>query len=191
MLWDPGWGLAPPGFLLLSHEPGQSGPLWGLGRLRFSSPFRYFHGHSNQQAAAEPNALAKSFIEALKTIPESPTGGRAIERHPCRAESGVKPRCGGTRTAFWREARGRWVLGQSMQHTLYLLQVQGGRESDWALAALRGKSENSCGPTATDQNPRAHLIYPSPQRPLGQTTRSSTAEARVLGVESRLGRSYR
>lgn len=93
MLLNPRWGLAPPGFLL-SLEPGQPGLLCGLERLRFSSPFQQLHRHSHQQAATVPNALAKAFVETLKTIPESPTGGRAIERHPGRAEGGVKPRCG-------------------------------------------------------------------------------------------------
>lgn len=36
----------------------------------------------------------------------------------------------------------------------YLLQIQGGGESDWALAAPTWKSANSCGRTATDQDPR-------------------------------------
>ena len=74
--------------------------MWGLERLRFSSPFQHLHGHSHQQAAAEPNALAKAFVETLKTIPESLTGRRAIERHPGRTEDGVKPRCGGQEQCF-------------------------------------------------------------------------------------------
>lgn len=68
-----------------------------------SAPFGHFHGHSHQQAATEPTALAKAFIETLKTIPEPPTGGRSIEWHPCRAKGGVKPRCGGQEQRFGGE----------------------------------------------------------------------------------------
>ena len=107
-----------PGFLLLlSCELRQPEPLWGLGRLGFSSPFQHFHGYGHQQLASETNALANTFIEILKTIPKTCTGGRAIERYPGWAEGGVKPCCGevkGIKTVFWREAWSRWVLAQSM-----------------------------------------------------------------------------
>lgn len=72
------WGLALLGLLLLlfllSSEPGQSGPLCGLGGFRFNSAFRYFHGHSYQKSTPEPNAFPEAFIETLKTIPEPATG---------------------------------------------------------------------------------------------------------------------
>lgn len=97
MLRNPRSGVLSLGFLL-SHELDPCGA-WEVSDSALPSNTSMDTATTRQP---EPNVLAKSFTEILKIIPESPAGGRAIERHPGRAQGGVKPRCrGAARVGGW------------------------------------------------------------------------------------------
>lgn len=186
MLWDPHWGLVPPGFLLLSHEPGQSRPLWGLRRLRFCSPLGHFHRHSHQEAATEPIALAKAFIETLKTIPKPPTGGRSVERQPCRPKVGLNPAVGDKNSVLEGS-----VGADGYQVSLGSSPLSPANPRGRGIGLGLGSSErDSCGPTVTDQDAGATAKPVLPPKALGTHGAGALGpepEPGALGVESRLG----